>query len=97
MNRLQAVHALGQSIWFDFISRELLSSGRLRLLIDEDALTGLTSNPAIFEKAIGAGNDYDAQLRTLVEAGTHEPAERFGRLAITDTRAAAISLRNVVG
>lgn len=95
MNRLQAVHALGQSIWFDFISRELLASGRLRRLIDEDALTGLTSNPAIFEKAIGTGGDYDAALRTLVDAGTREPAELFEKLAIDDIRAAADEFRKV--
>lgn len=95
MNRLQAVHALGQSIWFDFISRDLLASGRLRRLIDEDALTGLTSNPAIFEKAIGTGSDYDAALRALVESGTRAPADLFERLAIDDIRAAADEFRKV--
>lgn len=95
MNRLQAVHALGQSIWFDFISRELLASGRLRRLIEEDALTGLTSNPAIFEKAIGAGSDYDSALRALVDDGVREPAELFERLAIDDIRAAADQFRKV--
>ncbi|NGY04679.1 transaldolase [Solimonas terrae] len=95
MNRLQAVHALGQSIWVDFISRELLASGGLRRLIEDDAVTGLTSNPAIFEKAIGAGGDYDAALRTLVAAGTREPATLFEHLAIDDIRAAADEFRKV--
>ncbi|NKF23654.1 transaldolase [Solimonas marina] len=93
MNRLQAVHALGQSIWLDFISRELLSSGSLRRLIEDDAVTGLTSNPAIFEKAIGSSSDYDAALQALVEGGVSDPAELFERVAIDDIRAAADEFR----
>jgi transaldolase/glucose-6-phosphate isomerase len=95
MNRLQAVHALGQSIWLDFISRELLKSGGLRRLIEDDAVTGLTSNPAIFEKAIGSGADYDAALQALVAAGTREPTVLFEQLAIDDIRAAADEFRKV--
>jgi transaldolase/glucose-6-phosphate isomerase len=93
MNRLQAVHALGQSIWLDFISRELLDSGRLRRLIEDDAITGLTSNPAIFEKAFAGSGSYDDALKSLVESGVREPAELFERIAIDDIRAAADEFR----
>jgi transaldolase/glucose-6-phosphate isomerase len=93
MNRLQAVHALGQSIWLDFISRELITSGRLRRLIEDDAVTGLTSNPAIFEKAIAGSADYDAALQLLVASGIREPGALFERIAIDDIRAAADEFR----
>ncbi|WP_043114939.1 transaldolase [Solimonas soli] len=95
MNRLQAVHALGQSLWLDYIRRDLLAGGGLRRLIEQDAITGLTSNPAIFEKAIGGSSDYDAALRALVESGVQEPAELFERLAIEDIRLAADEFRKV--
>lgn len=95
MNRLQAVHALGQSIWLDYIHRQLLVSGGLRRLIDEDAICGLTSNPAIFEKAVGSGSDYDASLQALVKQGLREPAALFEHLAIEDIRLAADDLRKV--
>jgi transaldolase len=68
-NPLQQLAALGQSVWLDYIHRDLFSDGRLRRLIDEDALTGMTSNPAIFEKAIGAGHAYDEQIGSLANAG----------------------------
>jgi transaldolase len=62
MNRLQQLHDAGQSIWLDFIDRSLLRSGELARRIDRDALTGMTSNPTIFEKALAEGHAYDAQL-----------------------------------
>ena len=54
---------LGQSVWLDSIDRGLIESGRLRRLIEEDGLRGMTSNPAIFEKAIAHGSDYDSAIR----------------------------------
>ena len=93
MNRLQAVHALGQSLWLDYIRRDLLTGGALRRLIEDDAIAGLTSNPAIFEKAIGGSGDYDAALRALVERGVREPAELLERVAIEDIRMAADEFR----
>lgn len=95
MNRLQAVHALGQSIWLDYIHRQLLSSGGLRRMIEDDAICGLTSNPAIFEKAVGSGSDYDGSLKTLVTQGLRDPAALFEQLAIEDIRLAADDLRKV--
>jgi transaldolase len=63
-NRLQRLHAAGQSIWLDYIDRRILRNGELQRRIREDALTGMTSNPTIFEKALAEGTDYDDQLRS---------------------------------
>ena len=68
-NPLAELAKTGQSVWFDQMERKLLTTGRLRQMIDEDDLRGLTSNPTIFEKAIGGSEDYDAQLRTLASQG----------------------------
>ena len=65
-NPLKALASYGQSVWLDYIRRSLITSGELQRHIDEDGLTGVTSNPAIFEKAIGGGNEYDAQVNTLL-------------------------------
>jgi len=64
LNRLSA---LGQSVWSDYLSRDLLHSGRLAQMMDEDAVTGVTSNPTIFQKAISQGSAYDDQMRDLLE------------------------------
>ena len=75
--------ALGQSVWIDYLSRDLLHSGRLAQMMDEDAVTGVTSNPTIFQKAISQGTAYDDQMRDLLE---HEddPKEIFVALAGRD-------------
>ena len=73
--RLHALHAAGQSLWLDYIDRDMLSNGDLSRRIREDALTGQTSNPTIFEKALAEGAAYDAQLATL------DGARNLGRLA----------------
>src|SRR5687768_16399531 len=57
---------LGQSFWYDTLSRALLTSGKLRAMVEEDGLAGVTSNPTIFEKAMGGSDDYDGSLRALV-------------------------------
>ena len=67
MNRLQKLHDAGQSIWLDFIDREMLRNGELERRIAEDALTGMTSNPTIFEKALAEGTAYDEQLASAAE------------------------------
>src|SRR6478609_10961380 len=61
-NRLQRLHDAGQSIWLDFIDRSILRNGDLARRIREDSLTGMTSNPTIFEKALAEGHAYDSQL-----------------------------------
>jgi transaldolase len=87
-NNVKQIHDFGQSIWLDFIDREIISSGKLQKLIDEDGIRGVTSNPAIFEKAITSSSDYDADIKTLgATAKTTE--ELFFGLAIKDIQAAA--------
>ena len=54
-NKVKQIHSFGQSIWLDFIDREIIASGKLQKLIDEEGIRGVTSNPAIFEKAITSG------------------------------------------
>ncbi|MHB8629823.1 MAG: transaldolase [Aggregatilineales bacterium] len=68
-NPLKQLEALGQSIWLDYIRRDLMTSGKLRKLIEEDGLAGMTSNPAIFEAAISGSHDYDDDIRTMTLAG----------------------------
>jgi transaldolase len=93
MNRLQALHDAGVSIWLDTLSRELLESGEFGRLIDEDAVTGATSNPTIFAKAITGSDRYDDQLRAVVGSGVRDPQQLFFELALDDVRRAADLLR----
>ena len=86
-NPLVRVWDLGQSIWYDYITRELMSSGRLARLIAEDGLRGMTSNPTIFEKAIAGSNDYDEDIRQIASLGK-TPQEIFEALSVADVRAA---------
>lgn len=96
MNRLLALARAGQSIWIDFIRRALLDSGELDRLVREDGVAGVTSNPTIFEKAIGGSVDYDAQIRrVLSEEPGIDPHQLFERLALDDIRAACDVLRPV--
>ena len=85
---LQEVQRLGQSIWYDNIRRGLLASGELEHLI-ELGVTGLTSNPTIFEKAIAGSTDYDEALVSLAREG-HDTKETYERLAMEDIRAVAL-------
>ena len=64
-NPLKKLEALGQSIWLDYIRRDLITSGQLRRLIEDDGLQGMTSNPSIFEKAIAESNIYDQDIRDM--------------------------------
>ena len=86
-NPLFELRRYGQSIWFDTISRGLVNSGGLQKLVDDYAVVGVTSNPTIFEKAIGGSADYDDDIRQLAEAGMPAP-EIFERLASDDIRQA---------
>ena len=91
--RLHALHAAGQSLWLDYIDRAMLSNGDLARRIREDALTGQTSNPTIFEKALAEGAAYDAQLATL--DGSCSDREAFELVATTDVRNACDAFRVV--
>jgi transaldolase len=93
MNRLQALHDAGVSIWLDTLSRELLDGGEFARLIADCAVTGATSNPTIFAKAITGSESYDKQLRAAVAKGTDDPQELFFVLALDDIRRAADMLR----
>jgi transaldolase len=93
MNRLQALHDAGVSIWLDSLSRDLLDSGAFAALITECAVTGATSNPTIFAKAITGSDRYDDQLHDLVASGVDDPQELFFQLALDDVRRAADLLR----
>jgi len=91
---LQRLADLGQSVWIDYLSRELLESGELARLVREDAVVGVTSNPTIFEQAISHGDAYDAQLRELVPRAL-SGKDQFLELACADVAAACDLLRPV--
>lgn len=91
--RLYAVHAAGQSLWLDYIDRDMLANGDLSRRIREDALTGQTSNPTIFEKALAEGAAYDAQLATI--DAFRSDREAFELVATTDVRDACDAFREV--
>jgi transaldolase len=90
-NRIKQIQALGQSIWIDYISRDLLQSGGLKTLVDE-GVSGLTSNPTIFEQAVSGGSSYDAQIGKLAAEGK-STADIYEALIIDDIREAADHLR----
>ena len=86
-NPLLRLAELGQSVWYDYITRDLLTSGELERLIREDGLRGMTSNPTIFEKAIAGSHLYDDDIRRLSERGRNA-GEIFEALAVADVQAA---------
>jgi transaldolase len=94
-NSLQQLHDVGQSIWLDNIRRSLITTGTLDRMIQEDALTGITSNPSIFEKAIAGSSDYDEALQKLVASGKKSAGELFEALAVEDIQMACDRLRPV--
>ena len=93
-SRLHKLAEYGQSVWIDFLSRDLLRSGELARKMREDAIVGVTSNPTIFQKAISAGEAYDEQLREVLEV-ERDPKEVFIRLAAKDVTDALELLRPV--
>ena len=82
-NKVKQIHSFGQSIWLDFIDRKFIADGKLKALIDDDGIRGVTSNPAIFEKAISSSDQYDDDIHTLSE-GDKTNEEIFFGLAIKD-------------
>jgi transaldolase len=88
MKPTQHLHELGQSLWIDNITRDMLDDGTIERYIDEFSVTGLTSNPTIFEHAISGGEDYDEQIAELRERGL-EAEQLFFELALSDLRRAA--------
>src|SRR5881398_87229 len=92
---LQSLDDAGTSIWLDTLSRELLDSGQFTELIRDYAVTGATSNPTIFAKAITGSDRYDEQLRAVAATGTRDLREIFFALGLEDIRRAADILRPV--
>ena len=96
MNPLKQLNDYGQSVWMDYIRRNLITSGELRRLINFDGVSGLTSNPTIFEKAIDESTDYDQDLRKLLDAEPRSPtSEIYEKLIVEDIQMAADVLRPV--
>ena len=94
MNSLKALQEYRQSVWLDYIRRNLMTSGELKRLIEEDGLRGLTSNPAIFEKAIAGSTDYEATLKELISQGSNSKSI-YEEIAIQDIKDAADAMNPV--
>jgi transaldolase/glucose-6-phosphate isomerase len=94
-NPLKALLTLGQSMWLDYIRRDLITSGKLKQMIEDDGLRGMTSNPSIFEKAIADSSLYDDMLQSLASRSDLDATGRFEQLAIRDIQDAADVLRPV--
>ena len=92
LNPLRGLERLGQSVWIDYIRRGMILSGELERLIDEDGVTGVTSNPSIFEKAIAGSDDYDNAIQVMALEGKNSTA-MYETLAIDDIQLAADMLR----
>ena len=88
VNPIKSLLNFGQSVWLDYIRRNMLNNGELSKLIKEDGLRGMTSNPAIFQKAIGNSDDYDDAIKSLVKENL-EPALIYEKLAVEDVQKAA--------
>lgn len=87
LNKLKQIQSLGQSIWLDAFDREMMDSGKLKTLIEEDCVSGITSNPSIFEKAIRNSTDYDADIRSLFQKKKNYDSVFFS-LAVKDIQRA---------
>jgi len=94
-NRLKALLDFGQSLWLDYIRRDLITSGSLKKMIEDDGLRGMTSNPSIFEKAIAESSLYDDMLHALASRQDLDATGRFEQIAIRDIQDAADILRPV--
>jgi len=94
-NPLQALLGYGQSMWLDYIRRDLITSGNLKKMIADDGLRGMTSNPAIFEKAIAESSLYDDMLKTLASRPELDAKARYEQIAIRDIQDVADVLRPV--
>src|SRR5260370_11824092 len=95
MNPVKALEQHGQSVWLDFLARGFVVKGDLKRLIDNDGVKGVTSNPSIFEKAIGSSNEYDGAIAEALKNGDRPIAELFELLAVEDIQLAANVLRPV--
>jgi transaldolase/glucose-6-phosphate isomerase len=88
-NHLRELGDAGQAVWLDYLHRKILEDGELARLIEDDGVKGLTSNPSIFEKAIGDGDAYDSRIQAELTRGDPAPPALFERIAVADIQAAA--------
>jgi transaldolase/glucose-6-phosphate isomerase len=95
MNPVKELEKHGQAVWLDFLARGFIAKGDLKRLIDTDGVKGVTSNPSIFEKAIGSSDEYDAPIGKALKRGDRPVAELFEKLAVEDIQNAADVLRPV--
>nr|HEV8008399.1 transaldolase family protein [Bradyrhizobium sp.] len=95
MNPVKALESHGQAVWLDFLARGFVAKGDLKKLIDTDGVKGVTSNPSIFEKAIGSSDEYDGAIGRALKGGDRPVAELFEHLAVEDIQHAADVLRPV--
>ena len=95
MNPVKALETHGQAVWLDFLARGFVAKGDLKKLIDTDGVKGVTSNPSIFEKAIGSSDEYDAPIGKALKSGDRNVADLFERIAVEDIQNAADVLRPV--
>jgi transaldolase/glucose-6-phosphate isomerase len=95
MNALKALQDHGQAVWLDFLSRGFIESGGLKKLVDEDGLRGVTSNPSIFEQAIGKSDEYDDAIVRMLEEHDRSAGDLFEALAVEDIQKATDVLRPV--
>src|SRR5258708_7023261 len=95
MNPVKELENHGQSVWLDFLARGFVTKGDLQRLIDTDGVKGVTSNPSIFEKAIGSSDEYDGAIGQALKSGDRPVAELFEQLAVEDIQRAADVLRPV--
>ena len=95
MNPVKALESQGQAVWLDFLARGFVAKGDLKKLIDTDAVKGVTSNPAIFEKAIGSSDEYDAPIAAALKSGDKSPSDLFEHIAVEDIQNAADVLKPV--
>jgi transaldolase/glucose-6-phosphate isomerase len=93
MNPVKALQDHGQAVWLDFLSRGFIAKGGLKKLVDEDGLRGVTSNPSIFEQAIGRTDEYDDAISRMLQKGDDSPGQIFEKLAVEDIRSATDVLR----
>src|SRR5579863_541478 len=95
MNPVKALENHGQAVWLDFLARGFVTKGELKKLIDTDGVKGVTSNPSIFEKAIGSSDEYDGPIGSALKKGDRPVADLFEHLAVEDIQHAADVLRPV--
>src|ERR1700689_4980445 len=95
MNPLQSLQEHGQAVWLDFLSRGFIAKGGLKKLVDDDGLRGVTSNPSIFEHAIGNSNEYDDAIAGMLKQRDRSAGELFEALEVEDIQKATDVLRPV--